>query len=269
MRVRSEGFRCSLPRTESTPTRCGTSRQKFNLAKRFSAVNLGVRTGSKHRAGRSSCRAGHNVERDMSSELCRRSTIRSCRGVSVSAVSISARTSLVRRRLSGRDSSGAPRRRCLSFVLMLSSDQSGCIARIARGFRPSTPRLMMQKFPHVKENIKNCLNNHYDHHRRDGQHTCTRRAAQKSAPDNYSAMALVTENTCGNNEKLVRNEQQRSNQQQQCSSRRSNSSSDNTKQRNKRPQPKTESEEEMRQRNERERRRGRGERGEVMKNHVP
>ena len=61
-----------------------------------------------------------------------------CRGVSVTAVSIWARTSLVRRRFSGRDWSGAPRRSCLIFVLMLSSDQSGRNASISRGFRPST-----------------------------------------------------------------------------------------------------------------------------------
>ena len=36
------------------------------------------------------------------------------------------------------DSSGAPRRSCLSFVLILSSDQSGRIASISRGFRPSS-----------------------------------------------------------------------------------------------------------------------------------
>ena len=94
--------------------------KKFNLAKRFSAVNLGARTALKHRAWRSSCNARHNVERDMSSELCRPSTLRVCRGVSVTGTSISAKTSLVRRRFSGRDSSGAPRRSCFSFVLMLS-----------------------------------------------------------------------------------------------------------------------------------------------------
>ena len=58
--------------------------------------------GLKHRAWRSSWSARHSVERDMSSELCRRSTLRVCRGVSVTAASISARTSLVRRRFSGR-----------------------------------------------------------------------------------------------------------------------------------------------------------------------
>ena len=79
-----------------------------------------------------------HVERNMSSELCRRSTLRVCSGVSVTAVSISAKTSLVRRRFSGRDWSGAPRRRCLLFVLMLSSDQSGRNARISRAFRPSS-----------------------------------------------------------------------------------------------------------------------------------
>ena len=74
-RVRSKGFKCRLPRTESTPTRCSTSRQNFNLAKRFSVVNLGAQTGLKHRmAWRSSCNAHHSVERDMSSELCRRNT---------------------------------------------------------------------------------------------------------------------------------------------------------------------------------------------------
>ena len=106
-------------------------------AKRFSAVNLGARTGLMHRARRSSCIARHSVERDMSCEHCRRSTLRVCRGVSVTAVSISARTSLARRRFSGRDSSDAPRRRCLIFALF-SSDQSGRNARISRVFRPST-----------------------------------------------------------------------------------------------------------------------------------
>ena len=37
-----------------------------------------------------------------------------------------------------------------------------------------------------KEQIKNCSSKHLH---RDDQLTCTRRAAQKSAPDNYSAMA--------------------------------------------------------------------------------
>ena len=94
---------------------------------RAAAVNLGARTGLKH----------HNVERDVSSELCRRSTLRVCRGVSVPAVSIWAKTSVVRRRFSGRDWSGAPRRSCLIFVLMLSSDHSGRNARISRGITPS------------------------------------------------------------------------------------------------------------------------------------
>ena len=49
-RVRSKGFKCRLPRTESMPTRCSTSRQNFNLAKWVSIVNLGARTGLKHRA---------------------------------------------------------------------------------------------------------------------------------------------------------------------------------------------------------------------------
>ena len=40
-----------------------------------------------------------------------------------------------------------------------------------------------------KEEIKNCLSKHHHHHHRDDQLTCTRRAAQKSAPDNYSTMA--------------------------------------------------------------------------------
>ena len=101
-------------------------------------VNRGARTGLKHHAWRSSCRARHNVERDISSEVCRRSTLRVCRGISVTATSISANTSVVRRRFSGRDSSVAPRRRCLIFVLMLSSDQSGRNARISRGCRPSS-----------------------------------------------------------------------------------------------------------------------------------
>ena len=82
------------------------------------------------------CNARHNVDRDMSSELCRRSTFSVCSGVSVTAVLTSAKISLVRRRFSGRDWSGAPRRRCLIFVLKLSSDQSGRNARISRGFRP-------------------------------------------------------------------------------------------------------------------------------------
>ena len=127
-----------LPRTESTLTRCSTSRQKFSRAYRVAAINPDARTGLKHRAWRSSCNARHSVERDMSSELSRRSTVGVCRGVSVTAVSILAKTSLVRRRFSGRDSSGAARRSCLSFVLMLSSDQSGRIARISRGFRSSS-----------------------------------------------------------------------------------------------------------------------------------
>ena len=42
---------------------------KFSLAKRFSAVNLGARTGLKHRAWRSSCWARDIFERGMSSEL--------------------------------------------------------------------------------------------------------------------------------------------------------------------------------------------------------
>ena len=95
-RVRSKGFKCRLPQIESTPTRCSTPRRKFNRAKRFSVVNRGARTGLKHRAWRSSCGARHNVERDISSELCRRSTLRVCRGLSVTATSISARTSLGR-----------------------------------------------------------------------------------------------------------------------------------------------------------------------------
>ena len=78
-----------------------------------------IRTGLKHRAWRSSCRARHKVKRDMSSELCWRSTLRVCRGVSVTAASISAKTSVYRRRFSGRVSSGAPRRSCLSFDLMV------------------------------------------------------------------------------------------------------------------------------------------------------
>ena len=137
-RVKSKTFTCRLPPTETTPTRCCTSRQKFNLAKRFSAVNRDARTGFKHRAGRSSRCARHSVERDMFNELCLRSTLGVCRGVSVAAVSISADTSVFRRRLSGRDWSGAPRRSCLIFVLMLSSDKSGRIAHTSRGFRPST-----------------------------------------------------------------------------------------------------------------------------------
>ena len=64
----------------------------------FSAVNLGARTGWKHRAWRSS-------------ELCRRSTLSVCRGVSVTAVSILARTSLV----SGRDWPREPRRSYFSW----------------------------------------------------------------------------------------------------------------------------------------------------------
>ena len=79
-RVKSKCLKCRLPRIESTPTRCSTSRQKSNLAKLFSAVNLGARTGLKHRAWRSSYSARHSVERDMSSEPCRRSTLRVCLG---------------------------------------------------------------------------------------------------------------------------------------------------------------------------------------------
>ena len=63
----------------------------------FSVANRGARTDLKHRAWRSSCRARHNVERDISNELCRRSTLRVCRGFSVTATSISANTSVVRR----------------------------------------------------------------------------------------------------------------------------------------------------------------------------
>ena len=139
-RARELVHKCRLPRIESTPTRCSTSRQKFKPAKRFSVVSRGARTGTKHRAWRSSCRARHSVERDMSSELCRRSTLRVCRGVSVTETSISARASLVRRLFSGREWSGAPQRSSLIFVLMLSSDHSGRNASISRGFRPSTSR---------------------------------------------------------------------------------------------------------------------------------
>ena len=147
--------------------------------KRFSSVNLDARTGLTHHAWRTSCSARHSVERDISSELCRRSTLKVCRGVSVTAVSISARTSLVRRRFSGQDWSGAPRRSFLSFVLMLSSDQSGSIARISRVFGPpraagtAVQRLALPNATthdaKVQRKIKNCLNN--DHHL-DGQLTC-------------------------------------------------------------------------------------------------
>ena len=98
---------------------------------------------------RSSCRARHNVAGDMSSELCRRSTLRVCRGVFVTAVSIS----LVRRHFSGRDWSGALRRRCLSFALMLSSEQSDRIARISRGFRsPRAPLAQLSDVLHCPVN---------------------------------------------------------------------------------------------------------------------
>ena len=42
-----------------------------------------------------------------------------------------------------------------------------------------------------EEKSKICLSNHqyHHHHLHRGQLTCTRRAAQKSAPDNYSALA--------------------------------------------------------------------------------
>ena len=102
---------------------------ELRRANPFSAVNRGARTGLKHRAWRSSCSACHTVERDMFSELCRRSTLRVCRGVSVTATSISARSSLDRRLFSGRDWSGAPPLSCLIFVLVVSSDQSGRNAR--------------------------------------------------------------------------------------------------------------------------------------------
>ena len=144
---------------------------KFNRAKRFSVVNRGARTSLKHRGSRSSCNARHSVERDMSSELCRRSSLRVCRCVSVTATPISANTSVARRRFSRRDSSGAPRRRCLIFVLMLSS-QSGRIARISRGFRFSWShwRRSQRHDPWVqklqtrersKEEVKNCLSTHH------------------------------------------------------------------------------------------------------------
>ena len=114
--------------------------QKFNLAKRCSAVNLGARTGLKYRAWRSLCSARHKVKRDMSSELCRRSMLRVCRGASVTATSISARTSLVRRRFSGRDPSGAP--------------------------RPVVQKLQkLQTRERSKAEIKNCFSNHHHHHR--------------------------------------------------------------------------------------------------------
>ena len=74
-----------------------------------------------------------NVDDEEKKEMKKESTLRVCRGVSFTAVSISAKASLVRRRFSGRGSSGAPRRSCLSFDLMLSSDQSDRIARISRG----------------------------------------------------------------------------------------------------------------------------------------
>ena len=87
-----KGFKCCLPRIESTPTRCSTSRQKFSRANRVAAVNRGARAGLKHRAcGERPCNARHSVERDMSSELCRRIMSRVWRGVSVTAVSISAK----------------------------------------------------------------------------------------------------------------------------------------------------------------------------------
>ena len=154
-------------------------------------LNRGARAGLKHRAWRSSCRARHSVERDMSSELRRRGTFRICSGVSVTAVSISAKTSLVRRLFSGWEWSGAPRRSCLSFVLMLSSDQSGRIGSISRGFsallEPS-----QRHDPWCTEGIKSTIQRLFEqssaiisihHHHRDDQVTCTRRAAQ-SAPDN-------------------------------------------------------------------------------------
>ena len=101
--------------------------------------------------------ARHNVERDMSSELRRRSTLRVCRGVSFAAVSISQHFPSFAAATAGGNWSAAPRRSCLIFVLMLSRDQSGHIARISRGFSAllqplpqSTSRPMMQKFQHVR-----------------------------------------------------------------------------------------------------------------------
>ena len=50
--------------------------EEENEEEGFSAVNLSARTSLKHHGWRSSCKARHNVERYMSSELCRRSTFR-------------------------------------------------------------------------------------------------------------------------------------------------------------------------------------------------
>ena len=137
------------------------------------------RTGLKHRAWRFSCRARHNVECDRSSELCRRSTLRVCRGVSVTATSNSANTSVIRRRFSGRDSSGAHRRRCLIFVLMLSRPvwpQCTHLAWFSALLEPLAQLSNVLRWPvnatthgcksckHVrdqKNDSKNCLSNHH------------------------------------------------------------------------------------------------------------
>ena len=124
LNVASKGFRCRLPRTNALQ----------HVTAKVQPCQAVLRCQSWRTDGLeapaledSSFRARHSVERDMSSELCRWSTLRVCRGVSVTATSISANTSVIRSRFSGRDSSGAPRRSCLIFVLMLSSDQSGRI----------------------------------------------------------------------------------------------------------------------------------------------
>ena len=55
---------------------------------------------------------------------------------SASVISISGNTCVIRHFWCG-----TPRRNCLFFVLMLSSDHSDCVARISRDFRPSTKPL--------------------------------------------------------------------------------------------------------------------------------
>ena len=160
----------ALPRIESTPTLQHVT-GKVQPCKAVFSCQSWRTDGLEARAWRCSCSARHSVERDMSSELCRRSTLRVCHGFSVAAVSTSARTSLVRRRFSGRDWSGAPRRSCLIFVLMLSSDQSGRNAWFSAVHEPLAklgnvlhcPRPMtreLQTRERSSEEIKNCLSNH-------------------------------------------------------------------------------------------------------------
>ena len=101
----SKNFKWRWSWIESVSTHCNSSRQKINLVKRHSVV----RTNLKYRAWRSSCGTRHNVERDMSSDLFRRSSFKNCRDVSFTSVSISIDTSIFRHRFSERHSSDASR----------------------------------------------------------------------------------------------------------------------------------------------------------------